>query len=178
MWTKKLERVWKCQKNAEIAKKCQPPNFKFFFSFLVSFDVNFVKMRLYIAGIAKSVSAAECGRNCRNPGLNQGPLDLQSNALPTELFRPTGNSRLITWLTTADVAAFPAAHNDRLLLVVLYAWLNKPAMENDTEQQSHLSWSNESLSRNTWKGLHRCGPAPNNEVGICIYSWEAERHCK
>ena len=25
---------------------------------------------------------------CRNPGLNQGPLDLQSNALPTELFRP------------------------------------------------------------------------------------------
>ena len=26
---------------------------------------------------------------CRNPGLNQGPLDLQSNALPTELFRPT-----------------------------------------------------------------------------------------
>ena len=26
---------------------------------------------------------------CQNPGLNQGPLDLQSNALPTELFRPT-----------------------------------------------------------------------------------------
>ena len=24
---------------------------------------------------------------CRNPGLNQEPLDLQSNALPTELFR-------------------------------------------------------------------------------------------
>ena len=24
---------------------------------------------------------------CQNPGLNQGPLDLQSNALPTELFR-------------------------------------------------------------------------------------------
>ena len=28
-------------------------------------------------------------QQCRNPGLNQGPLDLQSNALPTELFRPT-----------------------------------------------------------------------------------------
>ena len=28
-------------------------------------------------------------RHCRNPGLNRGPLDLQSNALPTELFRPT-----------------------------------------------------------------------------------------
>ena len=27
-------------------------------------------------------------RACRNPGSNQGPLDLQSNALPTELFRP------------------------------------------------------------------------------------------
>ena len=26
-------------------------------------------------------------KECRNPGLNQGPLDLQSNALPTELFR-------------------------------------------------------------------------------------------
>ena len=25
--------------------------------------------------------------DCRNPGSNQGPLDLQSNALPTELFR-------------------------------------------------------------------------------------------
>ena len=24
---------------------------------------------------------------CRNPGSNQGPLDLQSNALPAELFR-------------------------------------------------------------------------------------------
>lgn len=26
---------------------------------------------------------------CRNPGLNQGPSDLQSDALPTELLRPT-----------------------------------------------------------------------------------------
>ena len=30
-------------------------------------------------------------KKCRNPGLNQGPLDLQSNALPTELFRLTAN---------------------------------------------------------------------------------------
>ena len=30
-------------------------------------------------------------RLCRNPGLNQGPLDFQSNALQTELFRPTKN---------------------------------------------------------------------------------------
>ncbi len=26
-------------------------------------------------------------KNCRDPGSNQGPLDLQSNALPTELSR-------------------------------------------------------------------------------------------
>ena len=26
-------------------------------------------------------------KKSQNPGLNQGPLDLQSNALPTELFR-------------------------------------------------------------------------------------------
>ena len=31
---------------------------------------------------------------CRNPGLNQGPLDLQSNALPTELFRLTSEEVL------------------------------------------------------------------------------------
>ena len=36
----------------------------------------------------KIVSAAEL-RSRRNPGSNQGPLDLQSNALPTELFRQT-----------------------------------------------------------------------------------------
>ena len=30
---------------------------------------------------------------CRNPGSNQGPLDLQSNALPTELFRHTITTR-------------------------------------------------------------------------------------
>ena len=34
------------------------------------------------------VSYIEAVKNyCRNPGSNQGPLDLQSNALPTELFR-------------------------------------------------------------------------------------------
>ena len=36
----------------------------------------------------KIVSTAEL-RSRRNPGSNQGPLDLQSNALPTELFRQT-----------------------------------------------------------------------------------------
>ena len=35
-------------------------------------------------------TAAEL-RSRRNPGSNQGPLDLQSNALPTELFRLTRN---------------------------------------------------------------------------------------
>lgn len=31
---------------------------------------------------------------CRNPGSNQGPLDLQSNALPTELFRHINVTRM------------------------------------------------------------------------------------
>ena len=34
-------------------------------------------------------------KSCRNPGLNQGPLDLQSNALPTELFRRLLGSGLL-----------------------------------------------------------------------------------
>jgi hypothetical protein len=33
-------------------------------------------------------------KRCRNPGSNQGPLDLQSNALPTELFRLRASSSL------------------------------------------------------------------------------------
>lgn len=35
------------------------------------------------SGTVRDTGAAKC----RNPGSNQGPLDLQSNALPTELFR-------------------------------------------------------------------------------------------
>merc|ERR1711989_7029 len=31
-------------------------------------------------------------QNCRDPGSNRGPLDLQSNALPTELSRPHMNN--------------------------------------------------------------------------------------
>ena len=42
---------------------------------------------------------------CRNPGLNQGPLDLQSNALPTELFRPTRDPEgACDWSTGLEVA--------------------------------------------------------------------------
>ena len=40
------------------------------------------------------------GHFCPDPGLNQGPLDLQSNALPTELSRPASSNGLslsITW---------------------------------------------------------------------------------
>lgn len=37
--------------------------------------------------------------SCRNPGSNQGPLDLQSNALPTELFRLSDKRR--SWLNSA-----------------------------------------------------------------------------
>ena len=31
-------------------------------------------------------------QKCRDPGSNRGPLDLQSNALPTELSRPDAQS--------------------------------------------------------------------------------------
>ena len=34
----------------------------------------------------------ESGQKCRDPGSNRGPLDLQSNALPTELSRPNAYS--------------------------------------------------------------------------------------
>ena len=33
---------------------------------------------------------------CPDPGLNRGPLDLQSNALPTELSRPVDSKLKIT----------------------------------------------------------------------------------
>ena len=39
--------------------------------------------------IGLKVPAARNGGHCPDPGLNQGPLDLQSNALPTELSRLT-----------------------------------------------------------------------------------------
>ena len=42
--------------------------------------------------VLKYWSAARARLCRRNPGLNQGPLDLQSNALPTELFRPSKES--------------------------------------------------------------------------------------
>ena len=38
---------------------------------------------------SKSNVNRQSQRLCRNTGLNHGPLDLQSNALPTELFRQT-----------------------------------------------------------------------------------------
>ena len=38
--------------------------------------------------IQKKVPTARLG-SCPDPGLNRGHLDLQSNALPTELPRPT-----------------------------------------------------------------------------------------
>ena len=34
------------------------------------------------------------GQKCHDPGSNRGHLDLQSNALPTELFRPTNDTGL------------------------------------------------------------------------------------
>ncbi len=41
------------------------------------------------AGLGKKKIEWGREKKCRNPGLNQGPSDLQSDALPTELFRQT-----------------------------------------------------------------------------------------
>ena len=40
-----------------------------------------------VARMVVTNNKRSCDFLCRNPGLNRGPLDLQSNALPTELFR-------------------------------------------------------------------------------------------
>lgn len=47
---------------------------------------------------------------CRNPGLNQGPADLQSDALPAELFRLSENLKSCFFIKcykfiTQDVAS-------------------------------------------------------------------------
>ena len=47
-------------------------------------------LSLLAALVEEDAGGQQKGAPCRNPGLNQGPLDLQSNALPTELFRPPG----------------------------------------------------------------------------------------
>ena len=71
---------------------------------------------------------------CRNPGLNQGPLDLQSNALPTELFRlvkttPNVPHNMAVYLTEALGPAFVTGlsptltHSDNPLEALTYALL-------------------------------------------------------
>ena len=52
-------------------------------------------------------------RKCRNPGLNRGHLDLQSNALPTELFR--------RWVLFSHFAVL--AKNDYVLSRRQWRWL-------------------------------------------------------
>ena len=46
---------------------------------------------------------------CRDPGSNRGPLDLQSNALPTELSRPR-----------AYIAKFVYIHINNYLVLLLH----------------------------------------------------------
>ena len=58
---------------------------------------------------------------CRNPGLNQGPSDLQSDALPTELFRlrtlTIPQHSIPTDSDIADLAMSPTRRTQRLLRV-------------------------------------------------------------
>ena len=41
-------------------------------------------------------------QKCRDPGSNRGPLDLQSNALPTELSRPDENELAFPFSAVGD----------------------------------------------------------------------------
>ena len=55
---------------------------------------------------------------CRNPGSNQGPLDLQSNALPTELFRLIGGK---IWIIKLNVLSkTPNETRDYLLKNIFF----------------------------------------------------------
>ena len=50
------------------------------------------------------MSLAGVEKKCRDPGSNRGPLDLQSNALPTELSRPDYNEKRFACSTGGDSA--------------------------------------------------------------------------
>ena len=49
--------------------------------------------KMFLAGVQKK---------CRDPGSNRGPLDLQSNALPTELSRPDENELAFPFSAVGD----------------------------------------------------------------------------
>ena len=46
----------------------------------------------YLPSVTDFKAQNKSGQKCRDPGSNRGPLDLQSNALPTELSRRLINS--------------------------------------------------------------------------------------
>ena len=72
---------------------------------------------------------------CRNPGLNRGPLDLQSNALPTELFRPTRKERVISIFITNSDQGLP--WYELLAVTWLIGWKNLKRISNQ-EFSFHL----------------------------------------
>ena len=50
--------------------------------------VHFAQLSLHAHKVAKDLYAQKTkSKTCRDPGSNRGPLDLQSNALPSELSR-------------------------------------------------------------------------------------------
>ena len=60
--------------------------------------------------------------NRQNPGLNQGPLDLQSNDLPTELIR------LGIWITLKELQTPKRHSNKKPLAYVLTYYKNNPEL--------------------------------------------------
>ena len=72
---------------------------------------------MFLAGVEKK---------CRDPGSNRGPLDLQSNALPTELSRPDENE-----------LAFPfSAGGDKVLSLGKKKKVPRPGIEPGTFRSS------------------------------------------
>ncbi len=94
-------------------------------------------VRKYIFAVVPSCIRA---KNCRDPGSNRGPLDLQSNALPTELSRPDEN-----------LVSFAGRHwkskiwenVDRIgQLSCLIATKYWPPWQNTTEEEEEDTWRN------------------------------------
>ena len=79
--SRKIEKNKKKKTTKEREKKKQWKNVRNTFDSYPNYNIEKVKKNI------DEKHSPWTKKACRNPGLNQGPLDLQSNALPTELFR-------------------------------------------------------------------------------------------
>ena len=90
---------------------------------------------------------------CRNPGLNQGPLDLQSNALPTELFRRpllkpifVGDSVLCSFdINAGNSASFewPSTFLKAYFYCAIQSFYNNQSIEHSPQSLARLTLPSE-----------------------------------